>query len=126
MFRRSFALTGRCAAGGCARARARVSVCLCVCVCACARVLTARAASLQVPAKNATLVHGIGNITSYAGFVNVNETNDNNLFFWYFPAQDGNTSAPLLVWLQGGPGGASTFGLLVENGPFYLDANLTL
>ncbi|EGD83190.1 hypothetical protein PTSG_03820 [Salpingoeca rosetta] len=77
-------------------------------------------------AQGAAKVNGIGNYTSYAGFYTVNKTTDNNLFVWYFPSQDNNPDAPLLIWLQGGPGGASTFGLFSEIGPFHVDENMKL
>jgi vitellogenic carboxypeptidase-like protein len=48
------------------------------------------------------------------------------MYAWYFPSQDGNANAPLLIWLQGGPGGSSMFGLFVENGPFSVDQNLNV
>eukprot|EP01147_Barroeca_monosierra_P005272 gene5272-7051_t len=77
-------------------------------------------------AQGAAKVTGIGNYTSYAGFYTVNKTTDNNLFVWYFPSQDQNPNAPLLIWLQGGPGGASTFGLFSEIGPFSVNKNMEL
>ncbi|XP_041972252.1 venom serine carboxypeptidase [Aricia agestis] len=57
-------------------------------------------------------------IKSYAGFFTVNKNYDSNQFFWYFPAQiPNNKDAPVVVWLQGGPGATSLYGLFTENGP---------
>ncbi|XP_004929002.1 venom serine carboxypeptidase [Bombyx mori] len=57
-------------------------------------------------------------IKSYAGYFTVNKTYDSNQFFWYFPAMVPNSkNAPIIVWLQGGPGATSLYGLFTENGP---------
>ena len=37
--------------------------------------------------------------------------------------QKADTSAPLMLWLQGGPGGSSLFGLFNENGPLVVDSS---
>ena len=57
---------------------------------------------------------------SYSGFLTVNEIKNNSLFFWYFPAQTEAYDAPLILWLQGGPGWPSMYGLFKENGPFLI------
>eukprot|EP00960_Hanusia_phi_P043564 756123-Hanusia_phi.AAC.1 len=69
--------------------------------------------------REVSAVH-LGNITSYTGFFTVDALSGSNMFFWYFPALSGNADAPLLIWLQGGPGGSSMFGLFHEIGPFTL------
>ncbi|XP_066441741.1 probable serine carboxypeptidase CPVL [Eleutherodactylus coqui] len=66
------------------------------------------------------------NVKSYSGYLTVNKTYDSNLFFWFFPAKLNPETAPVLLWLQGGPGGTSMFGLFVEHGPYVVNHNLTL
>ncbi|KAJ0173345.1 hypothetical protein K1T71_011521 [Dendrolimus kikuchii] len=57
-------------------------------------------------------------IKSYAGYFTVDKTYNSNQFFWYFPAMIPNKKdAPVIVWLQGGPGASSLYGLFTENGP---------
>lgn len=46
--------------------------------------------------------------------------------FWFFPAQVNPKDAPVVLWLQGGPGASSMFGLFIENGPFMVTQNKTL
>ncbi|ESO82494.1 hypothetical protein LOTGIDRAFT_134533 [Lottia gigantea] len=67
-------------------------------------------------------------LTSYAGFLTVNKQSNSNMYFWFFPAQENPSEAPVLLWLQGGPGSSSLFGLFVENGPYTVleDGTLTL
>lgn len=62
-----------------------------------------------------------GDVKSYSGYLTVNEARDSNLFFWYFPAESNGEEAPVILWLQGGPGVSSLFGLFEENGPFVVD-----
>ncbi|XP_060078674.1 probable serine carboxypeptidase CPVL [Ylistrum balloti] len=66
------------------------------------------------------------NLKSYSGFITVNRTTTSNIFFWFFPAQEDPLNAPVVMWLQGGPGGSSLFGLFVENGPLMVNQNLKL
>ena len=78
-------------------------------------------------AQQATRVHlqSPPGIESYAGYaaVSVNTSCDSNLFWWFFPPQDDDPSAPVLLWLNGGPGASSMYGLFAELGPFSVAAD---
>ncbi|XP_043246485.1 venom serine carboxypeptidase-like [Amphibalanus amphitrite] len=66
-------------------------------------------------------------VTSHSGFITVDKERNSNLFFWFFECQQASPrEAPILLWLQGGPGASSLYGLFIENGPFDADADLNL
>ena len=61
----------------------------------------------------------------YAGYLSVPSQHQpaeriNHIYFWYQPCTEctNASTAPLLVWLQGGPGGPGTFGAMTEIGNF--------
>ena len=62
---------------------------------------------------------------SFSGLITVDEASKNALFFWYMPAihppVDGSTP-PCIMWLQGGPGAPSTYGMFTEIGPVVVGA----
>ncbi|KAF7288071.1 hypothetical protein GWI33_000125 [Rhynchophorus ferrugineus] len=67
-------------------------------------------------------------ISSYSGYFTVEPRTNGNLFFWFFPSRNDYQSDPVILWLQGGPGSPSLYGLFTENGPFIVeeDLNITL
>lgn len=65
-------------------------------------------------------------INAHSGYITVNETI--NLFFLLVVGERNDSSEPLLLWTQGGPGLSALFGHFLENGPVAIteSGNLTL
>lgn len=72
-------------------------------------------------------------VRSYSGYIHIppgglaesGEAQDYaiNTFFWFFEARNNPHTAPLAIWLNGGPGGSSQVGALQENGPCMVGNN---
>ncbi|XP_043287573.1 uncharacterized protein [Venturia canescens] len=58
---------------------------------------------------------------SYAGYVNVNEKFNSNLFFWHVVAKNNPHTAPIIVHLPGALGTSSMFKMFNANGPVFID-----
>uniref|UniRef100_A0A7E4W707 Carboxypeptidase n=1 Tax=Panagrellus redivivus TaxID=6233 RepID=A0A7E4W707_PANRE len=57
----------------------------------------------------------------YSGYLNVSSTK--YLHYWFTKAYKNPESAPVLLWLNGGPGCSSVGGLIEELGPFHVEDN---
>lgn len=62
----------------------------------------------------------------YAGYLDLPVSPQRSLFYWFVEAESPSPTTPVVVWLQGGPGCSSMFGLLAEHGPWGVNANGTL
>lgn len=56
----------------------------------------------------------------YTGTIDVTDTH--RLFYWYFDSRNDPENDPIILWMNGGPGGSSLLGLFNEMGPCWLDA----
>lgn len=63
---------------------------------------------------------GVG---SYSGYIDIGQ--QIHLFFWFFEARQSPETAPITLWLNGGPGSDSLVGLFTEVGPCTVNPDLT-
>jgi len=56
------------------------------------------------------------------GFIPIGNDGD-DIFYWFFPARNNAATAPLVMWLTGGPGCSSELAIFYENGPFKINGD---
>ncbi|TVY67495.1 Carboxypeptidase S1 [Lachnellula suecica] len=73
--------------------------------------------------KNSGVCETTPGVNQYSGYFSVGK--NMSMWFWFFEARHNPQSAPLAMWVNGGPGCSSMIGLFQENGPcqFYNNAS---
>jgi len=62
----------------------------------------------------------------YSGFFTIDEPTNSNTYFMFSTARSGRKDAPVILWLNGGPGASSLLGFYDELGPFGINSKLEL
>lgn len=81
------------------------------------------AAQLAKPAEASERFCGL--TTQDSGYVQLPNKKDSKYFYWYFESRHTPETAPLVLWMTGGPGGSSMYALLTENGPCTVNPDLS-
>jgi len=56
------------------------------------------------------------NFTQYSGYLDGGD--GKQLFYWFVESQNDPSTDPVVLWMNGGPGCSSMFGIMAENGPY--------
>eukprot|EP01084_Bolivina_argentea_P318191 551769_1 len=62
----------------------------------------------------------------FSGYIDVYPQHNRSIFYWFTESLSSPTTAPVLVWTNGGPGASGLIGMFTEHGPFRPLQNLTL
>ncbi|KAI2465142.1 putative carboxypeptidase S1 [Annulohypoxylon bovei var. microspora] len=73
--------------------------------------------------KNSGVCETTPGVNQYSGYITVGE--NMNMWFWFFEAREDPQKAPLVAYLDGGPGAASEYGLFTQIGPCHFVNNET-
>ena len=57
----------------------------------------------------------------YSGFVNASARS--TFHYWFVLSENDPATDPLIVWMNGGPGASSMFGMMTEIGPLRISAS---
>jgi hypothetical protein len=56
----------------------------------------------------------------YSGYVEIDEKTGKSLHYWFVESETDPATAPVVLWLNGGPGCSSLEGYLAEQGPLHI------
>lgn len=56
----------------------------------------------------------------YSVFLNASDDGNMQMHYWMALSENDPENAPIMIWLNGGPGASSLYGFLVELGPYLL------
>jgi cathepsin A (carboxypeptidase C) len=60
-------------------------------------------------------------VTQRSGYFDIDAATEKHYFYWMFEAKTNPSTAPMLLWMTGGPGCSSELAVLAENGPCHID-----